>query len=415
MIEGKIIKFYREKKRRTQGELVKGICSVTHLSKIERGMTEYSQEIMDMLCERLHIDMVREVTRYHQMKELLDTWQEAIIMQRTAEAIRLKDKLEEEPLTGIPDLRLSCDLLRIRFYLFMNNIDEAEKHIDKIEIPDELEHSYEYYFYHHLMGIYYFLTGHYAKSIQTLTSIDQSKYTNHEYFYHLSLAYHSIYSNITSYYYAEKAIQHFRKTLNMVRIIDTETIMLVQLNSREYHDFPETKRRYDNLIRICDDCGLPDRKAKLLNNLGYEYNRRNQYEDAAYWYREALDIIPEEQPLYLMVLNNYIETSRLGSLMPANKLLDLSLEALRQSDLVEDASYMELELQCVILQGQEKAYYQMIEERVLPYYRELGSKYLAERYEEILFQYYMDHGEKDKALHLAKNRFETQTTTLISG
>jgi len=101
--------------------------------------------------------------------------------------------------------------------------------------------------------------------------------------------------------------------------------------------------------------------------------------------------------------------------MPANKLLDLSLEALRQSDLVEDASYMELELQCVILQGQEKAYYQMIEERVLPYYRELGSKYLAERYEEILFQYYMDHGQKDKALHLAKNRFETQTTTLISG
>ena len=125
---------------------MKGICSVTHLSKIERGMTEYSQEIMDMLCERLHIDMVREVTRYHQMKELLDTWQEAIIMQRTAEAIRLKDKLEEEPLTGIPDLRLSCDLLRIRFYLFMNNIDEAERHIDKVEIPDELEHSYEYYF-----------------------------------------------------------------------------------------------------------------------------------------------------------------------------------------------------------------------------------------------------------------------------
>lgn len=57
----------------------------------------------------------------------------------------------------------------------------------------------------------------------------------------------------------------------------------------------------------------------------------------------------------------------------------------------------------------------MIDERVLRYYCELGSQYLAERYEEILFQYYMDHGEKDKALHLAKNRFETQTPSLISG
>lgn len=335
MIEGKIIKFYREKNRRTQGELVKGICSVTHLSKIERGMTEYSQEIMDMLCDRLCIDMAREVARYHQMNDLLDSWQEAIIMQRTAEAIRLKDKLEVEPLKGIPDLRLSYDLLRIRFYLFMNNINEAERLIAEVEIPDESEHSYEHYFYHHVMGIYYFLTGHYRKSIQTLTSINQSKYTNHEYFYHLSLAYHSIYSNITSYYYAEKAIQHFRKTLNMVRIIDTETIMLVQLNSREYHDFPETKRRYENLIRISDDCGLPDRKAKLLNNLGYEYNRRKQYEDAAYWYRQALDMIPEKQPLYLMVLNNYIESNRLGNLIPANKLLDMSLEALHNSKLFQ--------------------------------------------------------------------------------
>ncbi|MFB8375157.1 helix-turn-helix domain-containing protein [Paenibacillus taichungensis] len=413
MIEGKIIKFYREKHRRTQGELVKGICSVTHLSKIERGMTEYSQEIMDMLCERLYIDMAREVTRYHQMNNVLDSWQEAIIMQRTAEAIRLKDKLEEEPLKGIPDLRLSYDLLQIRFYLFMNDIDEAERLIAEMEIPDESEHSYEHYFYHHVMGIYYFLTGHYTKSIQTLTSINQSKYTNHEYFYHLSLAYHSIYSNITSYYYAEKAIQHFRKTLNMVRIIDTETIMLVQLNSREYHDFPETKRRYENLIRICDDCGLTDRKAKLLNNLGYEYNRRNQYEDAVYWYRLALDIIPEKQPLYLMVLNNYIESNRLGNLIPANKLLDMSLKALHNSKLVADASYMELELQSVILQGQEQAYYEMIEERILPYYRELGSQYLAERYEEILFQYYMNHGEKDKALRLAKNRFKSQATLVI--
>lgn len=91
----------------------------------------------------------------------------------------------------------------------------------------------------------------------------------------------------------------------------------------------------------------------------------------------------------------------------------MSLKALHNSKLVSDASYMELELQSVILQGQEQAYYEMIEERILPYYRELGSQYLAERYEEILFQYYMNHGEKDKALRLAKNRFESQAASLI--
>ncbi|MEO2206738.1 hypothetical protein ABGV42_23780 [Paenibacillus pabuli] len=67
----------------------------------------------------------------------------------------------------------------------------------------------------------------------------------------------------------------------------------------------------------------------------------------------------------------------------------------------------------IIRTGSENKQTEMIEERILPYYRELGSQYLAERYEEILFQYYMNYGDKDKALLLAQNRFESQTTSLI--
>ncbi|MDQ0197746.1 helix-turn-helix domain-containing protein [Neobacillus ginsengisoli] len=55
MIEGKIIKFYREKAGLTQGQLVEGICFVTHLSKIERGITEYSGEITYLLFKRLTV------------------------------------------------------------------------------------------------------------------------------------------------------------------------------------------------------------------------------------------------------------------------------------------------------------------------------------------------------------------------
>ncbi|MBB2481294.1 helix-turn-helix transcriptional regulator [Bacillus sp. APMAM] len=45
MLEGKIIKFYRESKGMTQKDLGDGICSNTHLSKIERGLTEVSKEL----------------------------------------------------------------------------------------------------------------------------------------------------------------------------------------------------------------------------------------------------------------------------------------------------------------------------------------------------------------------------------
>lgn len=46
MIEGKLIKFYREKAGLTQGQLCEGICSGTHLSKIEREITEYSGKLL---------------------------------------------------------------------------------------------------------------------------------------------------------------------------------------------------------------------------------------------------------------------------------------------------------------------------------------------------------------------------------
>lgn len=42
MLEGKIIKFYREFQGLKQKDLGDGICSSTHISKIERGLTEVS-------------------------------------------------------------------------------------------------------------------------------------------------------------------------------------------------------------------------------------------------------------------------------------------------------------------------------------------------------------------------------------
>lgn len=90
MIIGKIIKFYREKAGLTQGQLGEGICSVTHLSKIERGITEFSVEITHHLARRLGIDPEEETIRYHQLAKRLNEWHESMIMQRIQESEQIK-------------------------------------------------------------------------------------------------------------------------------------------------------------------------------------------------------------------------------------------------------------------------------------------------------------------------------------
>jgi HTH-type transcriptional regulator, quorum sensing regulator NprR len=81
MYEGKIIKFYREKSQLTQAQLGLGICSDTHISKIERGSAEYSPEIITLLSARLQIDITHEAIRLKNIRTRLHHWHDVSIEQ----------------------------------------------------------------------------------------------------------------------------------------------------------------------------------------------------------------------------------------------------------------------------------------------------------------------------------------------
>ncbi|WBX80496.1 helix-turn-helix transcriptional regulator [Virgibacillus salarius] len=59
MIEiGPFIKLQRTKQEMTQGELAEGIVSLSYLSKIENKKTDASPEIIQLLCNRLGIELI---------------------------------------------------------------------------------------------------------------------------------------------------------------------------------------------------------------------------------------------------------------------------------------------------------------------------------------------------------------------
>jgi transcriptional regulator with XRE-family HTH domain len=320
MKEGYILKFYREKEGLTQGQLAEGICSITHLSKIERGITEYYPEITRLLSERLNRDFQKEVENYHRLSQRLKDWHEAMIMQRMEEADQLKIEIERDPLKEFPDFLLRYQLLLSRYELFNNKLEQTYNRLTSIQRQDLSQSPYDCHLVKHLLGIYYFLTSQFHLCIECLKAIDPAQYNNQEYYYHLALAYHSIHSNITSYYYAEKALSFFRKTLNMLRIIDTETLMLVELNSKELHDFEDTKQKYEILLKSCDTCyNSAERKSKLYNNYAFECFRRKKDQDAALLYEKAMSLLEKQNPFYLIALDGYLQACNRGKLLPRNR------------------------------------------------------------------------------------------------
>lgn len=406
MVEGKIIKFFREKASYTQGDLVKGICSVTHLSKIERGITEYSGEITYLLSRRLNISLNDEIIRYQNLHQKLKNWHDALVMQQNQESEFLKNEVEKEILIQMDDFQIFYKLLSARHYLSQYELKSASLILNELQKNESSFSPQDRNMLKHVQGIYYFLTGKYRDCIQILISIDQNQYKHYEYYYHLALAYHTVNANIISYYYAEKVLDYFQKTLNIKRIIDTEMIMIIQLNAKEHHEFNETKERYEQLIRTCDEIKDIERKSKLYHNLAFELYRRKKYKESSIYYQKAINLVDEKTPHYLTSLNGYISSCHKGNLLTGEQLIKLAKKGLTQAKSTKSDIWISFQIQLFQLNQQEEKFYQFIEATALPNLKNIGYTMLIEHYEKKLFHYFKEKGDSEKALEVAASIFQ---------
>src|SRR5699024_4790231 len=324
MIEGKIMKYYRDKLGMTQNELGKDICSITHLSQIERGLPIFSADVLDALSERLGIDLNMERERYNQTKIQLHKWHDSLVMQDTDNIYRLKRIIEQDGIINTPNHYYLYKLLLARFYLSIREHKKCLKIISNLK-----KHHYqnltakETNLLTHVYGMYYFNKKQLKQCITILESIDLNQYHNVEYFYYLALAHHCLLSNTKAYYFASKALDFFHRTYNVSRIIDTEMFMLIQLNAATPHNFDYTKKKYDELIQMCETCHDLKRKSKLLHNLAFEYKRRGYLQEAYHHYLKAFKYIEEGDPLYISILDGYIDACIKGNMLAPGKLLNL--------------------------------------------------------------------------------------------
>ncbi|MGB3262206.1 helix-turn-helix domain-containing protein [Paenisporosarcina sp.] len=401
MYEGKIIKFYREKYQITQEQLGKGICSGTHISKIERLQTEYAPEIVALLSQRLGINLEHEMKNLKNIKMRLNHWHNVIIMQLFEEMDTIHEELEHLELIKVSEYVNLYNLLQARYLLMKNRTDEA---LILIKVIQKIEHKltpYDSNLLKHVLGIYYLANQDYLNAIQPLKAIQDEVYNNPEYYYHLAVAYHSIESPIMAYFYADKSRQFFKGINNYIRVIDAEMIMTIQL--KDDGDFTETIKRFENLIQGCELCNAPHRKAKVLHNLAYEYYRRKKFEPASRYYKDSLSLKDKESSPYLLSLEGYIRSSFLGCLLPPDELLQLAKEGLETAIQKNDLLYINLfNLICYLLQFKEHEYYEYLYDRALPMFKKFGFVYLIHRSKKELFNYYSKTNQTSKALKIAE-------------
>jgi HTH-type transcriptional regulator, quorum sensing regulator NprR len=409
MIEGKLIKFHREESGLTQEQLAQGICSTTHLSKIERGITEYSSEITDLLAKRLGVDMIAERSRYESLQRTLAEWNNAIIMLRTLEIQQLKSEIEKEPLRFLSDFFVQYHLLLARYHLFLDNPLKANEILNMFDNKHDSLSPYEHNLLLHVRGIYYYSMRKFDCCIQALKQIDD-EYPNAEYYFHLATAYHSIHSNTFAYYYGQRALQFFQKTLNILRVIDSEILILIQLNAKEPFDMEQTKQQYDKLLRVCESVNSMERAHKIHNNLGFEYFRRKRYKESKDSYEKALGLTTERTPAssYLVTLSGYILSCMKGCLLSNEELYHLANKGIKMANEHKDPTYAFFEIYLLTLNADEEELYTYIEKTALPHFKSMGNQLMYQHYERQLFLYYVKTGQTEKGFQLASEKMTNE-------
>ncbi|MDQ0207755.1 helix-turn-helix domain-containing protein [Alkalicoccobacillus murimartini] len=405
MHEGLIIKYYREQQSLTQHKLCHGICSVAHMSRIERGTAHYSKEITQLLSNRLGVNIASEVKKFEKLKEMLRLWHDAMIMQDLEKTEVYKETLEKNDLLSRSDLGHLYQLLQVRYYLTNRDLKEAVRLLKKTEIKRHLLGDKELHMFYHMSGAYCLYTGEYAKALGFFKQIDSELYQNNEFYYHLAITCHRFGHHVKAYEYARTSLHFFKQANHFRKIIDAETlILLTQGGYIIQNDIEEIKKKYTDLIRSCDLFGEHVKKAVLLCNLGQEYFLIFNNREANSYYKSALDLYKQcNHQNYISALVGYIHTSYLlkdvETQQTLMKLVQEGMQVAKQSGNIGDTK--KFKLLSYLIKGQTKQYHAYLHESFIPYLRKSGNVTTAGYYEKQLFQYYVAENENEKASQVA--------------
>jgi HTH-type transcriptional regulator, quorum sensing regulator NprR len=412
MLEGKIIKFYRERRSMTQKDLGDGICSVTHVSKIERGLTEVSHDTIQLLADRLGIQIQDEMKMYRNVELLLNKWEEAIIMKLEVKTEKIKKQLEGIELLQIPDFHRTHTLLLTRYYIMTDLKANAEKLIQEMENWVDLTPR-ERNMRLHIKGIYVLqMKQDYYEAIDLLKQVNPTHYNNQEYYYHMAVAYHSTNSRVLAYYYASQALAYFEKMHCYIRVVETEMLMLIQIE-QDATSGPQNEK-YEELIEKCENFGFEKQKSFLLHNFGYHCVLHKKYEKACKYYQESMKLKDPLTSNYLGSLEGYINASFLLGKESAKKLIELAEKGLITANETGVTVFVHFfQLHIYRLKKQEDLYFHYLETQLYPFLKKVGYVLPSMHYEIKLFDFHMNNGRIEKANLYAngiadKNRRENQ-------
>jgi HTH-type transcriptional regulator, quorum sensing regulator NprR len=415
---GKVIYYHRRKQNKTQEQLCQGICSVTHLSKIENNVKEANPKTLQMLCDRLQISIEGENKKSQEVRHKLDMFYETMERLHQEKSTSLYKELQEyKEYVHCTDMIYLYELYMLRYYLLLDDFSAFEDSSRGIDKYISKFSPFEVFVWDLLQAIYYGKKEQFSQALLFLTTIEeqaeQYQARISEYFYFRSSLHGHLCHYSLSIHYAYKALRVFQNTNNLLRMVHVKMILAV--NFIYIGEFDKGKEMLVHIL--CDAEMLQDTETKALSlhNFGFLYYRQGLIEESLDYYSLALQHKEKNSASYYITISYLAEA--LISFSQNEKAAELLSEVLDSLQDQKSPRYIELKILYLEAASTKKMLVQYIIKHGLPIIEhhmniDRGMKYLqmvAAYYEEK-----QDYLSANHYLHISNQHLKNLLTNICS-
>lgn len=310
---GSVIKYYRTKYQLTQAQLADGICSISHLSKIESNTYVPHESTIEALLAKMGVQWEKEMHRHKRLTRQMGEFIDCSLFYDLDHMRKQYGQLEEEnDYLQSSDLINQYELYKFRFYIYENDQERAERQKDLIERIKGSFTAPEKWLHHFFLSIYYTMLNKTEKALGFLDQLDQGiqsipqKFEG-EYYYQKARLLILLDRFELSAYYAEMAVQYFQLHHNYIRLLHAQLLLAINYTRRNL--LVQAGGLYEVLKRNAHLTGQKDLYNQTIYNLAELFKQKKEFDEAIELLEELKASVSKDSYIYKAVLISLLETT----------------------------------------------------------------------------------------------------------
>ncbi len=382
----------------TQSDLAEGIISVSYLSKIENGLIEPPQKIIDFLCKELNINPYLQERKKYIFMKLTRDWFEALFKNDIHDAQNLYIQIEKNnALIEKTESITLIDIHKLKYFLLQEKNEEARRQYEMLQILSVNFNNIENYYWLKFSAYYKFRNLYYNKSLEYFNQakkyLSSTFYLEDEeengLYYMIALSASHARKTYKAQNYAKKALQFYQKNYHLKQAAQCHILLGISFSRiAEYEEAIKSYKLAEKISRTINDISL---LATSIQNIGNLYSIINKSQESIEYYLKSynLQVNSTHKMKIIPIASLMKEYYRRHDIFNANYWLSEGISLLSQDE-SESVYQYEFQVYEQLINGINQDFDDIILKKIIPFLNEKGLHYEKVAYLKILAQYYFD-------------------------